>query len=196
MQQVTLEEIREIASNSKDELYENANYAGLNCPKIILHWTAGWWDQLFDEYHVSITGDGEIYVSTYNFADVLSHTWKLNTGTIGISLCCAVGATTNDLGENPPTEIQIDVLAQVIATICKELQIDINIDNVMTHGEAGDNENLYDEDDLYGPNNDCERWDLQLLGTDESPVYTPDHDDPSTGGNVIREKARNYLNSL
>ena len=39
---------------------------------------------------------------------------------------------------------------------------------------------------MHGPNNDCWRWDLQFLGTPESPYYTANHDDPRTGGNVLR----------
>ena len=83
-------------------------------------------------------------------------------------------------------------MAQVIAVLCANLWLTIRPDIVMTHGEAGDNNDLYDDEDLYGPDNDCERWDLQFLGTAESPYYTADHSNPITGGNVLRGKAAWY----
>lgn len=65
----------------------------------------------------------------------------------------------------------------------------------MTHAEAADNiDGLLPAGDEYGPTADCERWDLQFLGTKESPAWTTDYDDPSTGGNVIRGKANYYKN--
>ena len=79
MRQVTLQEIGDIASASRDALYEDARSVGYNAPKIYLHWTAGHYDTLFEDYHISITGDGEIYVSTDDFSEVLEHTWKRKT---------------------------------------------------------------------------------------------------------------------
>lgn len=194
MRKISISEVREMANESREELFDDAESVGLDCPKLILHWTAGWGDQLFDDYHISITTDGEIYTSVDDLAETLSHTWKLNTGTVGVAMCCAVGATTDDLGEEPPTAKQIEVMAQVVAALCEGLWLTINEKNVLTHGEAADSLDLYDEDDLYGPNNGCERWDLQYLGTDESPRFTKDHSDPATGGNVIRGKAIWYVN--
>ena len=192
MRRVTLKEIRDIANDSREELFAQAASVGLDCPKVILHWTAGWGDQLFDDYHISITTDGEIYISEESFAETLSHTWKLNTGTVGVAMCCAVGATTNDLGEEPPTPMQIEITAQVIAALCDGLWLTINEKNVLTHGEAADSRDLYDDEDLYGPKNGCERWDLEYLGTQESPCYNPWAGDGSRGGDVLRGKANWY----
>ena len=44
----------------------------------------------------------------------------------------------------------------------------------------------------YGPQSNCERWDLQILRDSED--YTTDYDDPMTGGNQIRALARVYRN--
>ena len=193
MKEVTLQDVGQIVANSREALWSDARSAGLDSPKLILHWTAGHYGQFFPEdYHLQIDEDGTIYASTDDLSEYLPHTWHLNTGTVGITLCCAVGADTEDLGDEPPTEEQIEVMAQVIAVLCDNLWLTINKDIVMTHGEAGDNPDLYDEDDLYGPNNDCERWDLQYLGTEESPEFVADHNDASTGGNVIRGKAEWY----
>ena len=193
MRQVTLHELGEIAANSREDLWAAAHSAGLENPLLVLHWTAGHYGQYWpDDYHVQIDEGGEIYLSTNDLSEVLAHTWHLNRGTVGISLCCAVGANTNDLGDEPPTDDQIEVMAQVIAVLCNNLWLTVRDDIVLTHGEAGDSPALYDDDDLYGPNNDCERWDLQFLGTDESPYYTTNYSDPHTGGIVLRAKAAWY----
>ena len=193
MRQVTLHELGEIAANSREYLWAAAHSAGLENPLCILHWSAGHYGQFFpDDYHVQIDKGGEIYLSTNDLSEVLAHTWHLNRGTVGISLCCAVGANTNDLGDEPPTDEQLEVMAQVIAVLCNNLWLTVRNDIVLTHGEAGDSPALYDDDDLYGPQNDCERWDLQYLGTDDSPYYTTDYSDPHTGGNVLRGKAAWY----
>ena len=193
MREVQLSELGQIAANSRENLWAAAHSAGLENPLIVLHWTAGHYGQYWPEdYHIHIDKEGEIYVSEDDLSEVLAHTWHLNRGTVGVTLCCAVNATTNDLGDEPPTEAQIETMAQVIAVLCSNLWLTIRNDIVMTHGEVGDSSDFYDDDDLYGPDNDCERWDLQYLGTDESPYYTSDHDNPITGGNVLRRKAQEY----
>lgn len=198
MQEVTFEKLAQIAVTCRERLWEKAQSAELDSPKIILHWTAGWWEQTSDHYHINITGDGRIFMPSWDIATKRDHTWKRNTGTVGIALCCAAEATTNDLGENPPTAKQIERMAKIVAILCKNMEISLTSDNVLTHGEAADNPYLYDDEDLYGPQNPCEdmRWDLQFLGTPESPEYITDHENPMTGGNVIRGKAIWYLEHL
>ena len=193
MRQVTLEELGQVAANSREDLWAAAHSAGLENPICILHWTAGWYESFYPEdYHVEIGENGEIYLSGDDLSEVKPHTEYLNRGSIAVSLCCAAEATTEDLGEAPPTSEQIEVMAQVIAVLCSNLWLTIRDDIVMTHGEVADNPKFYDEDDMYGPNHDCWRWDLQYLGTDESPYYTTDYSDPHTGGNVLRGKAAWY----
>ncbi len=68
---------------------------------------------------------------------------------------------------------------------------------MLTHAEAADNlDGLLPVGDEYGPQTTCERWDLQYLGTDESPEWTIDYDDPRTGGNVLRGKAIWYRQQM
>ena len=191
MREVTLDELKEIAENSRVAVWGKANSVGRE-PRITLHWSAGYYNTLFSDYHISITGDGDIYVSTEDLSEVLSHTWKANSGNVGISLCCGYGATSEDLGGYPPTDKQIEIMAQVIATVANGLWLSIDKDHIATHGEIADDISVYDEEDLHGPENGCERWDLQYLGTDESPYYTSDHNNPITGGNVLRGKAQFY----
>ena len=193
MKEINLDELAIVAANSRESLWGAARSAGLNNPLIILHWSAGHYSQFYeDDYHIQIDYDGTIYLSTGDLSEVLAHTWHLNRGTVGVSLCCCAFATSEDLGDEPPTEEQIEVMAQVIATLCRELWLTISPKNVLTHGEAGDDPDLYEDWELYGPHNDCERWDLQYLGTDESPEFLMDYTDPATGGNVLRGKAAWY----
>lgn len=193
MESIDFDELRQMAKDAKGDLYRLNDG---DAPKIIIHWTAGHYWQPFSDYHINIMRSGELQTDCDSLAEVLEHTWELNTGTIGIAMCCCADADTEDLGEEPPTGDQIEIMAKVIATLCRELDIPCDRDYVMTHGEAGDNPELYAEEDLYGPQNGCERWDCQFLGTRESPMYTTDHEDPQTGGNVLRGKALWYIDVL
>jgi hypothetical protein len=158
--------------------------------KLYLHWSAGHYGQFSPAYHIHIDHDGSIYVITNDLAEVKSHTYKRNTGAIGISLACSVGATTNNWGDEPPTVKQIETMAQVIAVLAKALDLTIDIYRVMTHAEAANNldglnpgyeSNGY-PDGKYGPGYSCERWDLWFI-----PGVAK-----GEGGNVIRGKANWY----
>lgn len=196
MKRVTLKDIQTMANAAFPELWKEAKQMGRDV-KIYLHWTAGRYGQMYDDYHVNIDRDGSIWASTDDFSETLTHTWHRNTASIGITLCCGYGATTNDLGDYPPTSEQIDAMAQVVAVLATALWLTIDSERVLTHAEAADNiDELLPEGDEYGPNNGCERWDLQFLGTDESPEWTTDYSDPRTGGNVIRGKANYWKNKF
>ena len=195
MQEVSLDELKEIITNSKDGLYEKAQSVGRE-PMIYLHWSAMHYAQTFSDYHINITGDGKIWVSTDDLSEVLAHTWKKNTGAIGVALCCAYNATTNDLGDEPPTSAQIESISQVVAWLCKLLDIPCDNQHVMTHGEIA---NITSP--AYAAWNDETgdgdvRWDLEYLGIDESPRYNPYATDGSRGGDVLRGKANFYLNLI
>ena len=193
MREVTLNELSAMASDAREAIWEAAQEYGRE-PKIYLHWTAGHYHQKFDDYHVNIDQDGRIFVSTDDLSDVLAHTWRRNSGSVGITLDCCAGATSEDLGDEPPTAKQIEAMAQCIQVVADALWLTIDMKHVMTHGEAADNMDGLNAHEDYGPQSTVERWDLQFLGTDESPVYTADYDDPATGGNVLRGKALWYKN--
>ena len=188
MRKIDLDELRQMAKDSYDSLYSAANSVGRGI-KIYLHWSAGHYGQFFEDYHINIDSDGSIYASTDDLSERLAHTYHRNTGAVGVSLACCAGATSNDLGDEPPTTAQIDAMAKVVMVLCDEFGLEINKDNVMTHGEAADNIDGIEASEPYGCQSTCERWDLQYLANDESPAYTTDYDDPSTGGNVVRGKA-------
>lgn len=193
MIQTDLDNVRRMAAMAREDIWLAAKSLARE-PKIYLHWTAGRYNQKFDDYHINIDGEGNIFVSTTDFSEVLAHTWLRNTGSIGITLDCAYGATSQDLGDYPPTARQIEVMAQVTAAVADALWLTIDLPHVMTHGEAADNLDGLETHEPYGPATTVERWDLQYLGTAESPRYTANYDSPRTGGNVLRGKANYYRN--
>lgn len=170
MKRLTLEEIRPLAAKAKGKI-----------DKIYLHWTAGAPHQFFKDYHFNVDDDGAIIATTDDLTTRKSHTWRRNSGAIGIAMCCATGAQcwadgTIDFGEYPPTAEQIDETAKLVAVLCEELGIEISSESVMTHCEAA-------ELDDYGPSTTVERWDLWKLPDIPGDGIVKD------GGKVVRGKA-------
>lgn len=195
MRKVTLDELKQLALDAKCGIW-NVAKAYSRDPKIYLHWTAGGYRQTFSDYHINITGDGDIY-SIGNLAMTLNHTWKRNSGSIGIALCCASGAGSRSLGNYPPTAKQIEAMAQAINVIATALDLTIDKERVMTHGEAANNEDGLHVHEPYAWWNDSygdgdTRGDLEYLGTPESPSYNPYTTDGSRGGDILRGKANWY----
>lgn len=191
MREVGIDELRQLADAAREDIWNAAREYGRE-PKIYLHWSAGHYFQKFDDYHVNITADGKLYLTTDDLSEVLAHTYHRNSGAVGISLCCCAGATTNDLGDEPPTSQQIESIALAIRAVADGLWLTIDKAHVMTHGEAADNEDGLEPHEAYGPRTTCERWDLEFLGTDESPAFDPWATDGSRGGDVLRGKANWY----
>lgn len=191
MREVGIDELRQLADAAREDIWNAAREYGRE-PKIYLHWSAGHYFQRFDDYHVNITADGKLYLTTDDLSEVLAHTYHRNSGAVGISLCCCAGATTNDLGDEPPTSQQIESIALAICAVADGLWLTIDKAHVMTHGEAADNEDGLEPHEAYGPRTTCERWDLEFLGTDESPAFDPWAADGSRGGDVLRGKANWY----
>ena len=47
---------------------------------IYLHWTAGFYDQTFPDYHLNVTGTGDVLSASDCFTELLSHTYLRNSG--------------------------------------------------------------------------------------------------------------------
>lgn len=195
MTKVTIDELRQMASDCRESIWARAKSMGRE-PKIYLHWTAGRYSQFWDDYHVQIDGDGKLYMppDVTLDDDSLPATYRRNTGSVAITLLCCVGATSEDLGEMPPTKAQIERMAQAIVAIADGLWLTIDKDHVLTHGECADNEDGIYPHEEYGPKSTCERWDLEYLQTNESPRFNPWAEDGSRGGDVLRGKANYYRN--
>ena len=188
----SLKDIYEMVLDAKSSIWSQARSMG-RIPKIYLHWSAGHYHSKFEDYHVNIDDEGRYFVTTTDFSIPLAGTWKRNTGAINLSLCCAYNATSYDLGPEPPTQVQIECMSMLIATCCAALNLEITKTNVLTHGEAADNEDGIICHENYGPKSTVERWDLEFLQTRESPRWNPWATDGSRGGDVLRGKANWYL---
>ncbi len=198
---MTIKEVYEYADNYRQDVWDSAaDYE--REPKVFLHWTAGHYDQISDDvrhgYHIAITGDGEVYLLN-DFNKTTAGTWRRNSGAINVAICGCWDAGSNNLGSEPPTERQIDAMAQVIAAVCEGLWLTIDKVHVLTHGEAANCEDGEYPHRPYAWWNDSyddgnTRGDLEYLGTDESPCYNPKAKDGSRGGDVLRGKALYYKN--
>ena len=192
MRRVTCTELRELAAAYRPALM----YAAARCTretKLYLHWTAGHYGQFFADYHVQIDADGGIYVIGAGALDeLLAATYLRNSGSVSIALLAACGATTDDLGAEPPTAAEIESMAMATVALADDLWLTIDKERILTHGEAADNEDGVRSHVPYGPRTTCERWDLEYLGMAESPVFNPWATNGSRGGDVLRGKAQYY----
>ena len=169
MDTLTLEELKnciESAAGAFDVVY--------------IHWTAGNYNYHPDDYHINIDDEGTIY-RTKDFREQPAATWHRNYRSLAIAIDCCKDAVLYgdghaDFGDCPPTDAQIECLAQVIAAISDTLHLPIRKSLFMTHAEAA-------ELDDYGPNTTCERWDLWVL---------PGSTEWGSGGDYIRGKAIFY----
>lgn len=177
---------------TKDELMEMATNAQGYIDHIYLHWSAGRYNQSHtDKYHICIDKDGNMYADVNDFTEHRDHTYMRNGRAIGISLNgCFDAISPTNMGTEPPTEKQIYALSWLVALLCVQIGIPLDIQHVMTHAEAADNKDGMDlcyndttpyPNNTYGPDSTCERWDLWVLREDEQPW---------SGGDQIRGNAR------
>ena len=174
--------VRNVKQVSAEELLKMAEAARGKIHTIFLHWTAGTYGQVYDDYHLCIGKDGNIEapLAMFDLAAVKAHTWLRNTGAVGIAIEAARGAKINkdwliSFGKQcPPTLEQVDGLALAVALICKGAGIPIDKDTVMTHAEIAD----VDGYGVYDSDPDM-RWDLLRL------PFAP----TVSGGDYIRKLA-------
>lgn len=125
------------------------------------HWTGCGYNHVFPDYHINIKPDGTLWTDMDSLTDLKYHTWLRNTGAIGIALCCCNTDSWIDkegnfsYGEEPPTDVQIDTMAKVVAKLCVEIGLPVSC--FMTHAECADIDGygIHDDDpdmrwDLYG----------------------------------------------
>ena len=144
------------------------------CDKMSGHWSGGRYEPNsidLADYHIGILEDGK-YLIRDDFTEKLAHTWHRNTGNIGIAFFACFGATSNDLGQYAPTDVQINSMALAVRVVCDALEQSVN-DTFKTHAEWADL-------DGYGPATTCERWDLAILRNGDAWM---------SGGDQIRKLA-------
>ena len=168
------------------ELHKLAGEAKGITKKLYLHWTGGNYGDAYDDYHLNIDKDGQLYLTCKSFLDEKFHTFSRNRHALGIALCCCAnsklyGHGRVDFGDQPPTPVQLEKMAQVIAILTHALELPIEFSTVLTHAEAAFM-------DGYGPGSgDKEmRWDLWYLPD------LPFNRAMRPGGTALREKAQWY----
>ena len=131
----------------EQELREMARSARGCIQRIFLHWSGGHYGANEDAYHLCVDRDGQVYVNCRKLSEEKAHTWLRNSNAAAISLLCGYGgdcwppgngnvrtvhavyvgdgcADPDDaiirFGNEPPTEIQIEVMAKLTAILCEE----------------------------------------------------------------------------
>ena len=168
---------------------------------IYLHWTAGNYTSTGGPYHTVFTGDGTPHYKS-PYTKRVGHTDSRNTNSVGLSL-----ASNPDIGQWP-TEAQRAAMAKEAARIASGWgwsASDINLNKVMTHGEAGSNLDgivattnygLFGRGDgrvqpqkeslARGRKDDFERWDLDIMK--KGDTY-------GSGGDEMRERIKSNMSN-
>jgi N-acetyl-anhydromuramyl-L-alanine amidase AmpD len=139
--------------------------------RIIVHWTAGAHKASsidLAHYHILIEDDGNLVRGTHSIKENVStsdniyaaHTFRLNTGSIGVSVCCMAGAIESPFkpGNFPMTQKQWETMSQVVAELCDAYDIPVTPQTVLGHGEVSKNLGI----DQAG------KWDPMVLPWDTS----------------------------
>ena len=113
------------------ELHKLAHEARGYAKKIYLHWTAGNYNDAYDDYHLNIGKDGELYFTAKTFLETKFHTYNRNKESVSIALCCCAegrlyGHGRVDFGEQPPTPVQLEKLMS-ISRACARMAITCDI---------------------------------------------------------------------
>ena len=196
----------------EEELREMAREARNTVKRIYLHWSGGHYGANEDAYHLCVDADGQVYVNCKSLGEKKAHTWLRNSNTMAISLLCGYegdcwppgngnvrttravyvgdGSAAPDdaiirFGDEPPTEMQIEVMAKLVAILCEELGLVLDKDNVQTHCEIAFK-------DHYGPGSGdpYTKWDLWFLPDYiHGGVLVP-------GGALLRGKALYYRQEM
>jgi hypothetical protein len=94
----------------------------------------------FPEYHFCILGDGTVK-QTLSIKEKGAHTWKRNTGNVGISMCAMAPGF-------PVKDVQIEACAKLVAELCQIYGLSI-LKDVYDHA-------YWARKDFYFP----DRWDI------------------------------------
>ena len=150
--------------------------------KVFLHWAGSGYSGASPSYHATIQGDGSVSkTGDYNTFG-RRHTWSRNSQGIGISLAAMAGGNEHNFGKYPVKDVQYEGMAKLVANILEgwnQSPSYVNVNNIMTHAEAG-------RVDGYGPGSgDPEtRWDLWMLKEGEPPW---------SGGDKILTMIKGYM---
>lgn len=75
---ISLTQLAAVAGCSRDHITQ-----------LYLHWTAGRYGQIYDDYHINIDADGTVYRTSSSLSQYKSHTWRAATAAVSPSPCAA-----------------------------------------------------------------------------------------------------------
>lgn len=168
--------------------------------KVITHWTAGGHKASSvdtSHYHILIEDDGKLICGTHSIKDNVStddkyaaHTAKLNTGSIGVTVCCMLNAQESPFkaGNFPMTKKQWETMAQVVAELCQFYDIDVTTTTVLGHGEVEKNLGVKQHgkwDPMVLP------WDTKLNKSQVGNQFRDMIKSRITGGSDLKESPAN-----
>lgn len=154
---------------------------------IVWHWTAGahgiidlerhHYNWLFDRVGNIYDGDHTVQEQVnYDWRNGIgaSHTWKMNTGWLGLSVDAMAGAKESPLnwGTNPLTWEGIDAMLDWSMELCEEYDIPVSPWTTLSHAEVQVNLGIRQK----------WKWDYKVL-----PGYTRAQD-PRIVGNILRDR--------
>jgi len=142
--------------------------------RVIVHWTAGGHKASANDkshYHVLIEGDGAVIRGTPSIKanersplpkGYAAHTLACNTGSIGVSMCCMLGAVESPFKAGPAamTEAQWDEMIEVVADLCIRYGIPVTPKTVLSHAEVQTNLGIKQRG----------KWDVARLAFDPATV--------------------------
>ncbi|MBR1620303.1 N-acetylmuramoyl-L-alanine amidase [bacterium] len=117
--------------------------------RIIIHWTGGKYaPNLTDleHYHFVVGGSGKVHNGKYkpednencNDGKYAQHCGGGNTGSIGIAMACMYGfKDAKNVGNYPMTMAQFEACIKKVAELCREYNILVTPQTVLTHYEFG-----------------------------------------------------------
>jgi len=170
-----------------------------NCSmkRIILHWTAGSYKASsidLAHYHILVENDGKLVRGSHSIDDNVStadnvyaaHTYMLNTGSIGISVCCMAGAAESPFngGSSPMLKMQWDTMTQVVAELCQFYNIPVTPQTVLGHGEVESKLGI-DQAGKWDPM--VQPWDLSLSKQQVGDQFRSLVKSKMTGGSSLVE---------
>lgn len=120
--------------------------------RIVVHWTGGSYTPSSldkEHYHILIDGDGELVRGRYPISannstrddgGYAAHVRNLNSGSIGVALCCMAGATESpfNAGDYPILHVQWRSLVKVCAQLCRHYSLEISRATLLMHAEVGE----------------------------------------------------------
>lgn len=117
--------------------------------RVICHWTAGGHKASTvdrEHYHILVEADGHLVRGDHSIddnvntqdRDYAAHTLNCNTGSIGVSVCCMLGAVESpfNAGVAPMLKSQWDKMAVVVAELCRRYAIQVSPRTVLSHAEV------------------------------------------------------------